>query len=254
MPAKPKAAPDPTDTITADSGVAEQMVMAAAADGAELSYEEKTFLRTRLAMDDRDIRRELARARQVVRNRQVAGTEADRKAMAAELERATKARDERAPGIEAEIERLQKELRRLHRDVDTATRRSAEMEEAVEKLADVYLLPPGIKQQYLEASRNLRDGVGRELLDLRGEVEHIKRKLTWDPADYRTVVDFIRVESREFVDYLGESRWAVNDKWHRHIKECRERLPELEKQLAELEAEHEREKAEAHALLRHYVR
>lgn len=242
----------PVDQVLSDIDTAEEMLAAAADDGAALSFEEITFLKSRLGWTDQDIRKQRTRIATVRRWQSISGTAKDREAMAQEAETAKQVYEDKAPKIEAEIEKLQQRLRSLENDRDRSAKRLGEMEEAAAKLKDVWLLPAHRRAEYLAASNAFSHGINRELMDVDAEIKYIGHQLNWDHSSPTVVYDHIRFAGRHFITQ-GARGWQVTEAWHEHVADIKKRLPELHRQRAELQAEFDRQSAELAAMLGVYV-
>ena len=95
-----------TKTKTTDSEKAEQILFDLVLADREPDYSELLHLTSTMGWDDKQLRRERGRIRNVVRESDIAGSASDRDAMGQEVERTAAALAENGPRLDAEIEKL----------------------------------------------------------------------------------------------------------------------------------------------------
>lgn len=229
-------------------------LLLSAADGAELTSEELAFLRA-AGIDDATRRREVARLTRVVKLYQAAGTSAQRKAAA---DRLALVQAELGPIVakaQAEIDRLQGEIRKAESDLLAAKAEAERRDNAAQQLTSESVLPEFVRGQLkdnhkaesdCEASRTVRETEQR-LKVIAGVL-----KLT-DADGMKLHAQAQQMAGRDLFTRTGDGGAMINPKvcpmkWAEYLAQLREEVPGLEAQLAAANKELEIFRREAQQL------
>ena len=238
-----------------DEGVA--ILVNAYEEGRDLTFAETSHFRREWLISEYECDRLMRRFEIVARNQEIAGTAADREALAKAAEDAAKRVDEDGPKIRAEIEVLQRKLNQLEKERDSAAKRTAEADNAVTQLRNACPLP----------LQKLRDGKLRHLAPLQTECNamlvdcrHLENLLQLDPglpstldtlASHTTTRHCVtrHVDSNRQISYTLNA--DVYKKWR---AEAVVEAEGLRGEISELQAEFDRKEAEIDQLLNYWVR
>lgn len=178
--------------------------------------------------------REIPRMSQVVRFEQIAGTKADRSALAQQVAKSAAELADRGEQIAAEIDKLMSERAKLQRAADSSARRQEEANAAAQSLRDH--VPAAVK--------------------MAAEISH---------GSY-----YSSPESRAFLDihseYVSTTGWAERadqqrpmnayeqpEEWASLISDAVRRLPKLEKSYGAAKLTHDAAEAESKSMLDFYI-
>lgn len=127
-------------------------IFAKMARGHEMTPQEHTLLQAAGWSNQFDIQAQVGRLAGIHRHQAIAGTAAERDALAAEVAAAESDRDEKLPEIRRELEdtvaRLQGQIDKLERAVSGPATKLKTMLAAVENLRNVHMLPTFVKDAY----------------------------------------------------------------------------------------------------------
>lgn len=215
-------------------------------------FDSMTFLRGELNWDDRKIRAQRRRINTVMQNQAISGDQASRDALDAAASKAEAELAERGPELEKQIEELQKQLRSLEQDAHLTRKRHTQCLDAVERLRLPANQPDDIREKYRAHTRALTETLKRELMDIKGEIQHTEIIVSLDPQSHHDL-DIIRSHDVRFVDN-HKGRLSVTPLWAEFVKEQQAQLPTLIEGRDELQAEYDSKLAEINQMLDHYVR
>ena len=222
-------------------------------------------------------RDDIRRIFQVIHHERVAGTKADRKKVAAALEKAEAVVKKRKPEIESAIRELQKELGGLTQERDRLNAQSVEANTAAQALVALAILPRCVVSEIARVQRaaaDLEDGGTRAIVqEIETEIFELETIITGPVADPNVPhSDETKVE--RFANWLIQTGYGVehveiiehqddNGRTRTEKKlvalgilqqESRERLPELRKQLEAAKESHQDHEAEIQKLTQYYIK
>lgn len=246
---------------------AEEIFRACFEDSRQPNYEERLFLSGDCGMSDRQINSEQRRVNRVASALDRAGTTKQREALAKAADAAEDALAGRGAELAAEIEKLQAERSGLEREAATKRKRCDEAQQAVAQLREH--VPAFVKSEYDQRRRSLNDTIRRDLLALEGEIKHIEHIADLDPTNRNHIAAikqampaavrdigtdvYRKTPGREGEAERRPAQWQVSPEWAAHVEAEKARLPELRKDLAELQSEYDTEMAKLGELLDHYI-
>jgi hypothetical protein len=152
----------------------ESILMAIAAEGRKPSFDESVRLRQlRPQWSDRDLNAEVRRGVMVVKAQQIAGTTADREALAVAAEKAAAELADRGAVLRAEIAEREAAVRELEQTSDRLHRRQAETQAALERLSE--LLPDHVEADLKARRRASSSSFAAEHNRIVAELRHRDR-------------------------------------------------------------------------------
>lgn len=132
-------------------------ILAAIARGEQLSDVEISILEQSGLPRKRDQERQASRMRAVLRHQEAAGTKEERAVLEAAIDEALRAEAEQAPELERQIAELTRQRELLAKAPEEAKRRLKTMQDAVEALRSLRLMPGQVIDQNRNLHRLMRD-------------------------------------------------------------------------------------------------
>jgi hypothetical protein len=169
------------------------------------NFSESTFFKSKLGWDENRVHSQMRRMTNVVRLQAIAGRKADREALESEKETACEIAEKEVPKIDAQIEKLTRQKAQLEKAAANATRRCAEVCEAIEKLRSTELQRQDILENYNARKRHFGAGPQSRINELQIEIQHREVCLN-KPKDLELSfwLDSIERLSPDSVGWVGE--------------------------------------------------
>ncbi len=187
--------------------------------------------------------REIERMRQVVQWQAVAGTAEQRAELETEMLRALDEADEKLPGIQEQIRKLETEATKLRDRPKQLGKRLEQANTGVAKLRE--LAPADARFSYDSQMKDLERSLGHKIKSLRSRQQTITAVLQMDPSSQAAKIHCESLErsGREgmlIVQVEGNRRYSsVNvGEWSRYLSELRTELADIERQLPDLDDEY----------------
>ena len=226
-------------------------------EGRELTFAETSHFRREWLLSDYESDRLMRRFEIVARNQEIAGTTADREALAKAADDAAERLEQEGPKIREQIEKLQKQLNAMERERDQVAKRTAEAANAVTQLRNACPLP----------LQKLRDGKLRHLAPLQTEINsmlvdcrHLENLLQLDPG-LSSTLDTLASHTTtrhcvtKHVDSSRRISYTLNgDVYKKWRAEAVVEAEGLRGEISEMQAEYDRKEAEIDQLLNYWVR
>jgi cold shock CspA family protein len=237
--------------LEADQVLAEIVRANRRATAGELAY-----FQSELRWDERQVKSELRRMGNVLRDRAIAGTASDRAAAQAEAEVADGILQREGVKVAAKITELQSKLASMERDAKLSAQRVADQAEAVERLRNN--APEHIRQAVRHRENELTHGAGRQLSD--AEIRHNELCCNLDPSRYPTeaaYLESLRMSCREAIeDYLAGSfrRFRLSQDWPSIRVKLEAERDRLTSEIAKLKAEIAEQEAAIREQLDYYTK
>ena len=203
---------------------------------------ELAYFQSELRWDERQVKNELRRMGNVLRDRAIAGTASDRAAAQAEAEVADGILQREGVKVAAKIAELQSKLASMERDAKLSAQRVADQDQAVERLRNN--APEHIRQVVRDRENELTHGIGRQLSDAQGRANELRCCL--DETKYPSKsewLDQLRRSAREATQIArqgGYQKIELSDQWpavrsamEAELQALNEQIPKLEAELAE---------------------
>jgi dephospho-CoA kinase len=232
---------------------ADELLMHIAEENREPSFDERSYFVAKIGWDNKEVDRQLFRARNVLRWSQVAGTAANRTAL-------KKQRDQHRELMQTDGERLRKEIEKLTNQLSELERTDRflekmvfETEEAAEHLRK--LLPPNVQQELDATEATIKASIGREYHELKGEL-HFRDTIT-DSKNYKSLADHVaavRIYYPHCVAYSElHGQKVFTPEWDRVRHQLRNEAEEMRPKVAELESEFQARLAELETMRDVYI-
>jgi hypothetical protein len=189
---------------------------------------ELAYFQSELRWDERQVKNELRRMGNVVRDRAIAGTASDRAAAQAEAEVADGILQREGVKVAGKIAELQAKLSAMERDSKLSSQRVVDQAEAIERLRNNS--PQHIRDGVRHRENELAHGIGRQLSDAETRLNEIDCCL--DPSRYPSEATWLETLERSCRDAVEQ---VLAGQFIRRRKS--EKWPAIQ---AELEAERER--------------
>ena len=179
------------------------------------TYGEATYFQQKIGWDTRRVNDVLREMNQVLREQQIAGSSADRKATSKEAATAAEILEKEGPKLASKIEELQTKLNGLEREARLSAKRCEEQTQAAQRLRE--LVPEYIAGQVRAEVNRIESTIGRELLDAETRVNELECCLT--PSKYQDEQTYLQVLQRSFRDAVvvvpgdGFIRRALSPEW-----------------------------------------
>jgi len=229
---------------------ADQILRDAVADD-HLSLENRKRLFRLVGWDDKETDKQLKRMRKVAKLQAVAGTAADRQALAAEAEQSAKIFAENRDRLLEEIRTRQSQLRLLEESAAQAQRRQEEVQAALKALTE--LVPDDVIANERQAKQVVAKSVRERLSELETELAYRRQLAAGQPQDNNQAGfwwDQLRkinpnmVRPRTLWDGQPGHGYDVDPVlWSAVTREWEAERPALEAELAELRQEYNEAKA-----------
>jgi len=216
----------------------EALLRSLAESGRFPSADELFELRSYGLSDTQELRREVSRLKRRLSLEAQAGTKADRLAMEQQVLRSAALLETEAPKIQAKLDELAKELRRLENDARLSEKRLGEMRQAASMLKE--MLPDDIKADFARRRQEMESMLFvpiqqaeariRELEYLLSEPSDANEKLFWHQAWRRhdeSCVDVI-VQNKTLSYRLNHQATAEQLSLRNELGMLREQLPEMQ--------------------------
>lgn len=210
-----------------------------------------------LAGSDRNrksLLREIQRMQAVVSDEHVAGTSEQRAQLRADLEAAQAEADLKVPALEQQIEQLKREQFKLLQKPQQLTRRVEQCESAVKRLRDN--VPQEIRESAQAKVNDIRNSeIYRDVRGMKSRVELIEKVLVIPSTSDSAMWHAKAMKDQENMLEKLEHGWQVNPTlWARYLDSLRRELAHINAQLPALEAQVNKELAEAEKAFDFYAR
>ena len=221
---------------------AEQLLTEIVQADRQPSWPELKFFQRQLSWDDRTVKRELYRVREMLRLRAIAGSTADREAAASEAATAAELLATKGAELLQKIAKLQEQYDALERDSRLSQKRVAEQTEAAEKLRK--LVPEHVRLAVQADITGIQRSTGREVSALKSRIEQLEACL--DPRRFDSPSLYLQVVRRNFPDAVTKiidgrtmhhqlsPQWStIRTQIERELAEQRDQLADLQRQYAD---------------------
>jgi len=195
----------------------------------ELSALELVDLQATMNWHPSESARQLKRLAKRRHWRAIAGTPADREAAQQAIEDSRRILQARRPDVEAEIDRLSRELSKLENDVSRAERRHTEMLDALQSSRQT--LPDELQKLHSRQRAEIKARHWPAINTALTELGECRAAVT---KDVNKDLHLINAKFHGFDQVRKKT--ILLPSWGVYREECRARLPELEQQLQVLEA------------------
>jgi len=160
------------------------------------TFAEMTFFKRECGWDQKAVNDQLRRVNFVLRHQAIAGSSADRKALALEAKTAAEIAEKELPKLDDQIAKLQAKRDALERDARLAQKRCDESNEGALQLRE--LVPEHIAGQVDAEIGKIAATIGREMLDSETRANELECCLT--PSKYRDERGYLEALQRSFRD------------------------------------------------------
>jgi chromosome segregation ATPase len=181
------------------------------------NFTESTYFKSKLGWDQAKVNRERRRIETVARLQMVIGSAQQREELAKEKETATEIAEKEIGKLEQQIEKLSRQRNQLERAASSATRRCAEVEEALQRLRSPELLRTDVLENYNERLQHFGQTVQSRINALAIEIRHREACLSRpDSMDEQVWIRSIKSLAPQAVTRNTESTFAkyeLNTNW-----------------------------------------
>jgi hypothetical protein len=211
------------------------------AEDRQPSFTESAYFQSKLGWDVPRINREIRRMTNVIRLQMVIGTASQRAELAKEKETATEIAEKEIGKLEQQIEKLSRQKNQLEKAASNATRRCAEVAEAMEKLRSPELLRADVFEAFNARKRHFGAGPLSRMNALSIEIRH--RQICLNRPDDMTEqvwLDSIRMLAPKAVARNTEStfaRYELTEHWPAAEADLLEEIEDMQNEVAVLELE-----------------
>ena len=239
---------------TVDRGAS--ILASAHTEDRHLTFDESMYFQREWLLSEYEVERLLRRYASVRSNQQVAGTAADREALAKAATDAAQRVETEAPAIREQIEQLQKKLNALEREASSASRRVDESQTAVKQLRS--LCPTPIQRLRDSRMKNLSP-LMREINSMRVDCRHLENLLQLDTSDPRALEDLHSHNiSRDCVNRSVDQHRQIGyhlipDEYKKWREDSEAELAEMLPEISRLQSEYDAAEAEVDTLLCYWV-
>jgi hypothetical protein len=151
---------------------ADRMLRKIIAENRSPNFTEKTFFRSKFGWDEFQVNRERRRMHDVMRLQAIAGRKADREDLEKEKETAVAIAEKEVPRLDAEIAKLTAKKTQLEKAASNATRRSNEVQDALQQLRSPQIQRGDILEKYNARVKHFGASVLLRINELRIELQH----------------------------------------------------------------------------------
>lgn len=219
------------------------------------NYSELVYFQKHLNWDESAVKRERRRVSNVLRDKSIAGSPADRQAAIQEAATASDVLAKEGPKVAEQIAKLESKLRSMESDAKLSAKRCEDQALAVERLRG--LCPQHIADSVRHRRSQLDHSLGREIADINSRVHELQCCLT--PEKYPTPQEHIESLHRSFPDAVlitvsgGWQKKSLSPAWPSIRTELETELAELTAKLEPLRERYAVELAAIEAPLNYYA-
>ena len=202
---------------SSDFAFADRMLRKIVHENRQANFTESTYFKGKLNWDQAKINREIRRIGNVARLQAIIGTASQREELESERQTANEIAEKEVPKLEQQIEKLTRQKNQLEKAASNATRRCAEVAEAIEKLRSPELLRTDVLETFNERLQHFGETVQSKINALRIEISHRQNCLNRpDGMDEQIWLSSIRILAPQAVARKTESafaRWELTPYW-----------------------------------------
>jgi len=220
----------------------------------QATYAELVYFQKHLGWDVSEVRSQLRRMTNVLRNQAIAGTTQDREAASKEATTATEILSKEGPKVADQIAKLEAKLRSLETDSRLSQKRCDEQTDAVDQLKK--LCPQHIVESVRHAVGTIEASIGRQVHD--GESRSHELECCLDRSRYSSDESYHEMLRRSFpgaVSVISENRMrklSLSAAWPSIKSEIEIELAGIRKSLEPLRKQFSDAIAQAELPLSHY--
>jgi hypothetical protein len=200
-----------------DYRFADRMLKTIVRENRQPNFTESQYFKGKLNWDKAKVNREIRRVGNVMRDQAIAGKKADREALEAERQTANEIAEREVPKLDAQIEKLVRQRNQIEKAASNATRRCAEVEEALQRLRSPELLRTDVLEMYNERLQHFGQTVQSRINALAIEIRHREACLSRpDSMDEQVWIRSIKSLAPQAVTRNTESTFAkyeLNTNW-----------------------------------------
>ncbi len=224
-----------------DYKFADRMLRTIVRENRQPSFTENTYFRGKLNWDQAKINREIRRIENVARLQAIIGTASQREELESERQTANEIAEKEVPKLEQQIEKLTRQKNQLEKAASNATRRCAEVAEAIEKLRSPELLRTDVLETFNERLQHFGQTVQSKINALLIEIRHREACLSRpDSMDEQVWMQSIRMLAPKAVSRNTESTFAkyeLTEDWSDAQATMREEIQSMKAEVATFESQ-----------------
>jgi hypothetical protein len=205
------------------------------------SFTEMQFFKRKFDWSESEVTRQRRRMSNVLRLQSIAGKKADREALEQECQTANEIAEKEVPRLNEQIAKLERQRNQLEKSASNATRRCAEVAEALSRLRSPELLRADVLESFNERKRHFGAGPQTRMNALAIEIRH--RQICLNRPDDMTEqvwLDSIRMLAPKAVARNTEStfaRYELTEHWSDAQATMREEIQSMKAEVATLESQ-----------------
>lgn len=249
---------DIANDFAEEVAIADGLLSAILQEKRQPNYGELTYFRKHLNWDEKEVKRQLHRMTNVLRDLAIAGSRADRDAAAKEAATAAKIFESEGAKIAEQIEKLQAKLRSLESDARLSSKRVEDQNAACVRLRES--VPIHVADSVRIKRESITSSLYREILDTETRINELECVL--DPSRYQDgernifYLEAVQRCSHESVHHAGNGptrKMALSPQWAVVRPELEKELSALKTKVAEMRPIYQAEIAKIDADLDFYI-
>jgi hypothetical protein len=217
-------------------------------------HSELTFFKSRLGWDEPEVRKQLVRVRNLMRNEAVVGTAAQRQALTEEQSKAREALETEKPKLQKRLQAIQEQIDSLERSAAQADRRSEQIQLAAAEITKIEALRPDRFAEYNAKLNEFATSTWQQMNALGIEIS-FREQLLSPQTPVENLIEHVRMTYRDCVErneYNGRFEF-VEPNWSNRKQTLRDELIDMQIEFAKYEEIKAEQMAELDALRNFYL-